>query len=389
MDFTPQDRAYMLRALDLAQSGWGWTSPNPLVGAVIVKNGRIIGEGFHKRCGENHAEVEALKACTEDPEGATVYVTLEPCSHVGRTPPCSEALIEAKVGRVVAACFDPNPLVAGRGFKQLAEAGVEVKTGLMETEALRLNEIFLTYITEKRPFVILKTAMTLDGRIATSSGDSQWISSPSSRSLVHKLRSRVAGVLTGVGTLEKDNPLLTARELAGTPHQPWRIIVDTHLRAKPEARIFRKTGSDPDTPGVLVACVPPYDENKARVLRGLGVDFLDLPTPAHQESVDLKALLAELYRRGLDSVMIEAGPTLSTAFLQQGLVDKLLIYIAPKLLGGRESRSFFEGENPATLQEALDIKHWEWTDSHPDLCVEAYLKKPVWQKEEYHVHGHY
>ena len=316
------DQGYMRRALELAARGLNTTTPNPRVGCVIVRDGQIVGEGWHVRAGEPHAEVHALRMAGELARGATAYVTLEPCSHYGRTPPCAEALIQAGVARVVAAMTDPNPLVAGRGLQMMEDAGIATASGVLADEALALNAGFVARMVRHRPWLRLKTGCSLDGRTALPDGQSKWITSPESRADVQHLRARSCTMLTGVGTVLADDPQLTVRDFA-VERQPLRVIVDSHLRTPPTAQIFK-------TPRVLIACVK-AELAKKQALEAVGAEVIELT--GADGRVDLVALLAELAARGCNEVTAEAGAELNGALLQAGLVDEWVLYQAPVIIG--------------------------------------------------------
>lgn len=320
----------MQRALDLAAKGLGRTSPNPAVGAVIVRGGRVIGEGFHRRAGLPHAEVEALRQLNGTARGATLYVNLEPCSHHGRTPPCTDALIAAGLQRVVVGMTDPNPLVRGRGLRRLRRAGIEVKTGVLRERCERLNEDFAVFIRTGRPLVTLKLAASLDGRIATASGDSQWISNAASRRLVHELRNRADAVLVGAETVRADDPRLTCRVRGG--RDPLRVILDGRLTISPQARVCTQRST---APTLIVTTEESGRGEKKTALERQGVEVLCLPGELGR--VRLGSLLEELGRRGIKQVLIEGGGQVAAAALGEGIVDKVLFFYAPTLLGG-ESR---------------------------------------------------
>ena len=321
-----QDEIYMARAMKLAQRGRFTTHPNPNVGCVIVNDGEIVGEGFHYRAGEPHAEVHALRMAGEKARGATAYVTLEPCSHHGRTPPCTEALLAAGIRRVVAAMADPNPLVAGRGLAQLQAAGVAVDVGLMADEAHELNIGFVSRMTRKRPWVRLKAAASLDGKTALQNGESQWITGPQARQDGHCWRARACAILSGIGTVRKDDPQLNVRGV-DTSRQPLKVIVDSRLELSPAARLLEVGNVLLVSAGQAVAEVA----ERAAALRERGAEILDLPDGKGR--VDLHALLHELAQRGLNEVHVEAGSRLNGALLAAGLVDEVLLYLAPCLLG--------------------------------------------------------
>lgn len=322
VSFSEDDLRHMQHALALAAQGLNTTTPNPRVGCVLVKDGKVVGEGWHERAGEPHAEVHALRAAGSQANGATAYVTLEPCSHHGRTPPCAEALVAAGVARVVVAMRDPNPLVAGRGLAMLERAGIAVANGLCEAEALELNKGFVSRMTRGRPWLRIKTGCSLDGRTALPDGQSKWITSPESRADVQTLRACSCAMLTGIGTVLADDPQLTVRDFA-VERQPLRVVLDSNLRTPIDAALLR-------TPGVLVVCV--VDSAECRVALELaGAEILCLPDHAGQ--VDLAALLHELGRRGCNEVTVEAGAELAGAFALAGLVDEWIIYQAPVIIG--------------------------------------------------------
>ena len=297
------DQEYMLRAIQLAKKGEGWTNPNPMVGAVIVKDGRIIGEGYHKKCGELHAERNAIASLTESAEGATIYVTLEPCCHYGKTPPCADKIIEKKIGRVVVGALDPNPLVAGRGIEKIRNAGIEVKTGVLAEESIKLNEIFMKYIVNKEPFVLYKSAMSLDGKIATSTGESQWISCEASRREVHELRHQYMAIMVGSQTVLDDDPMLNCRLIEGK--DPIRVVVDSALRIPMTARLV-KTARDIRT---IVACTPRADEKKIRDLQNAGAAaVMPLAAPiGSNKGLATKAMIQVLIDEIDLPIIVDAG----------------------------------------------------------------------------------
>ena len=329
MTFSAVDHGMMARALQLAERGLWTTSPNPRVGCVLVREGEIVAEGWHERAGEPHAEVHALRAAGELARGATAYVTLEPCSHHGRTPPCAEALIAAGVTRVVAAMRDPNPLVAGNGLAMLQAAGIETACGLLENEARELNIGFVARMTRGRPWLRLKAAASLDGKTALNNGISQWITGPEARRDGHRWRARACAILTGIGTVRDDDPQLSVREV-DTPRQPLRVVVDSKLEIPLTAKILR------GGPVLVAAAVD--DEKRANLLRATGAEVVVLPNP--HGKVELSGLLEELGRRGINEVHVEAGFKLNGSLLREGLVDELLLYLAPCLIGHDASGLF-------------------------------------------------
>lgn len=329
MSFSAVDHGMMARALQLAERGLWTTSPNPRVGCVLVRDGEIVGEGWHEKAGEPHAEVHALRAAGHQARGATAYVTLEPCSHHGRTPPCADALIAAGVSRVIAAMTDPNPLVAGRGLAQLRAAGIETLSGLLENEARDMNIGFVSRMTRGRPWLRLKAAASLDGKTALNNGVSQWITGRDARRDGHAWRARACAILTGIGTVRDDNPQLTVRDVA-TPRQPLRVVVDSQLETPLDARILQG--------GATLIAGAVADAARIEALRAAGAEVLILPDAAGK--VDLAALLAALARRGVNEVHAEAGFKLNGSLLREGLVDEVLLYLAPCLIGHAASGLF-------------------------------------------------
>jgi diaminohydroxyphosphoribosylaminopyrimidine deaminase/5-amino-6-(5-phosphoribosylamino)uracil reductase len=346
MTFSAADHAAMARALQLAARGLTTTSPNPRVGCVLVHDGRIVGEGWHARAGEPHAEIHALREAGAATRGATVYVTLEPCSHFGRTPPCADALIEAGVARVVTAMEDPNPLVAGRGMARLRAAGIVTQHGLLAAEAHELNIGFVSRMSRGRPWVRLKAAATLDGKTALNNGVSQWITGPAARADGHRWRARACAILTGIGTVREDDPQLTVRD-APCSRQPLRVLVDATLAVSAQARILQ---GEP----ILVATAS-TDPAKAAALHERGHEVLVLPNAAGK--VDLPRLMSELGARGLNEVHVEAGFKLNGSLMLEGCVDELLLYLAP-MLAGDAAQGLFNLPELASLQSAtcLDIR---------------------------------
>lgn len=363
----------MERALELARKGIGLASPNPTVGCVVVRDEQIVGEGFHQYESRDHAEIVALKSAGEKARGATLYVTLEPCNHTGRTGPCTEAIISAGVQRVVAATQDPNPINSGRGFERLRAAGIEVFTGVCEDEARRLYEAFAWWIRTKQPFVTLKSAMTLDGQLAlahprvkaaTKSGKrraSEWITSDESRAEVHRMRHASDALLTGIGTILADDPLLTDRSGLPRRRRLLRVVVDSKLRLPPKSRIVETAEND-----VLVFTAASLKSAKTRKLQSTGVEIVRAKTKSGR--IDLKAVLAELGRREITSVLLEAGPGLNGAALQAGVVDKLFLFYAPKIAG--------TSGVPLALCRNLALpalRHVRTQEFGPDIAVEGYL----------------
>lgn len=360
-NFSKEDEHFMKLALSLAKKGIGYTNPNPMVGAILVKDGKVIGSGYHERCGEGHAEVNAFKNATEDVTGATLYVTLEPCSHYGKTPPCAKLIVEKKVLRVVVAMTDPNELVSGRGIDLIRAAGIKVEVGLLEEEATKLNEVFLKYIVKKEPFVVLKVAMSLDGKIATKTGQSQWISCEESRRQVHELRNAYMGILVGVGTVISDNPSLTCRIEGGK--NPVRIVCDSHLRIPLDCNLL----NDKKAQTIIATTVMPSEElcKKAKVL---------VFSPDENGQVPIRSLMKKLGELGIDSVLVEGGSTIAYSFLKAGCVDKVLSYIAPKLIGGVDAKTPIGGEGIQELDKAWKLEDCNVTKVGCDFLISGYLR---------------
>lgn len=357
--YSSADHQYMAQALRLAERGLYTTTPNPRVGCVIVKGGKIIGEGWHERAGGPHAEVHALRQAGVAAKGADVYVTLEPCSHHGRTPPCAQALVDAGVKRVVAAMGDPNPRVDGGGLALLQAHGIASACGLMETQARQLNPGFVARMTHGRPWLTLKVAASLDGRTALASGVSQWITGPAARGDVQRWRARSCAILTGIGTVLADDPQMTVRELA-IGRQPLRVVVDSRLRIPPDSKILEGGNT-------LIACLA-GQEQKAGQLRALGATVLELPPREGQ--VCLASLLQALAERDINEVLVEAGTTLNGALLRQGLVDELLLYYAPTVLGN-DARAMFALPALTDMSQRIDLEILSLDQIGRDIRVRA------------------
>lgn len=365
-----EDQKYMQRAIELAAKGGGWTNPNPNVGAVIVKDGRIIGEGYHERCGQLHAERNAFAHLTEDASGATIYVTLEPCCHYGKTPPCTEAIIEHNIARVVIGSRDPNPLVAGKGAKLLREKGIVVEEDFMREECDKLNAIFFHHITTGKPYVAMKYAMTLDGKIATRTGASKWITGDKAREHVHTKRSRYAAILAGIGTVLADDPMLNAR--IDNAHQPVRVIVDTSLRIPMDSNIVKSAGEYK----TIVACKSLEQSNKQiekmNQLEELGITVVELPlVDGH---VSLKSLMEYLASQGLDSVYIEGGGQIHESALKEGIVNHVYAYVAPKIFGGSEAKTPVEGVGVSVPDECAKLILTDTSVLGEDILLEYEVK---------------
>lgn len=372
------DEKYMMMALELAANGAGHTSPNPLVGAVIVRNGEVIGAGWHEYCGGLHAERNAIKDCLErgnDPKGATIYVTLEPCCHYGKTPPCTEAIIERGFSRVVYGAFDPNPKVAGKGLEILKKAGIEVDGPVLNRECLEINDIFFHYITTGLPFVIMKYAMTADGKIAAYTGDSRWVTGEAARKHTHKTRKRVAAIMVGIGTVLADDPMLNCRleepdlKRDGTPFDrsvdPVRVVCDSKLRIPLDCRIV-KTSGDIRT---IVACADGADPEKKAALEKAGVEVIDVMADRDGRA-SLPLIIERLGALGLDSVLLEGGAELNFSALEDGIPDKLQVYIAPKLIGGAGAKSPIGGKGIAKMADCVDLGRPKITKLGDDLLLE-------------------
>ncbi|CCW34621.1 diaminohydroxyphosphoribosylaminopyrimidine deaminase [Chthonomonas calidirosea] len=361
-----ESERWMRRALRLATKGF--TAPNPMVGCVLVRNGEIVGEGYHFVAGMPHAEVNALQQAGERARGATAYVTLEPCCHYGRTPPCTKALIAAGVRHVVVATLDPDPRVRGRGVAELREAGLSVEVGVLEPAARALNRAFFHFHETGLPLITLKVAMTLDGKVATFTGDTRWITGQKARNYVHRLRSQSGAVLAGIGTVLADDPRLDAR-LPGrpSPRQPLRVIVDSHLRTPPCCAAIRLAQQNPQTYPLLIATTAPQPPKE---LAGSGVEVVTLPSDSAGR-VDLHALTRLLATRQIISVLVEGGPTLHEAFLKAGLANRVLFFIAPKLVGGKSAPTAIEGDGVATLAEAWQLSPFTVRRLAPDIVLEA------------------
>lgn len=364
-----EHESWMGRALELAERGRGRTSPNPMVGALLVKEGRIVGEGFHERAGEPHAEVNALSATGPEASGATLYVTLEPCVHHGRTPPCVEAIIEAGVGSVVVGMRDVNPAVAGRGVGRLIEAGVQAEEGVLEEECRRLNEAYLIWMVERRPFVLLKAAASLDGKIATYRGESRWLSSEASRRRVHELRNEVDAVMVGAETVVSDDPELTVRLVEGDVRHPLRVVVDSALRIPPTSRVLTER---PEAQ-TLVATTAKAPLERLEAVKGLGCEVLVLPE--RNGRVDLAALMEKLAEREVVSLLLEGGGELNAAMLEAGLVDKVLVVLTPKLIGGREAPTVLDGLGAGSLADAWGLTDLRVEEVEGDLHIQASVER--------------
>jgi diaminohydroxyphosphoribosylaminopyrimidine deaminase/5-amino-6-(5-phosphoribosylamino)uracil reductase len=365
------DNKFMQMALAQASRGLGKVNPNPLVGAVVVRGNNIIGSGYHELFGGPHAEINAIRNANSSIEGATMYVTLEPCSHYGKTPPCADALIEAKIARVVIAMKDPNPWVSGRGIDRLKDNGVEVVVGVLGKEAQELNRIFIRYIQTKLPFVVMKSAMSLDGKIATATGHSQWISCTESRQYVHALRNELMGIMVGVNTVITDDPELTTRMDGVKGRNPIRIVVDSKGRIPLSAKMLKDGSLNP----VIIATTSGFPEEKRLSLEQSGHKVLTLPE--RYGHVDLQKLMHELGELGIDSILLEGGGTLNESALKNGIVDEIQFIIAPLLLGGRDAISPVEGAGFNTVDEGIRLDQMTTHQMGKDILMTARVIKTI------------
>ena len=360
------DIGYMQQALELAKKGIGHVNPNPLVGSVIVKDGKIIGEGYHQKYGGPHAEVNAFASLEESPVGATMYVTLEPCSHYGKTPPCVDAVIKSGVTRVVVASLDPNPLVAGRSITKMQAAGIDVEIGVLKEECDELNAVFFHYITKKKPYVVMKYAMTSDGKIATHTGSSRWITGESARTKVHEDRHLYSGIMVGVGTVIADDPMLDCRIKGG--RNPIRIICDTTLRTPHNSRIIETAESIRTI--LITACT---DEIKHQLYISVGCRIMTVPLK--DAKLDLQVAMRILAEEGIDSILLEGGATLNASALDAGIVNKVQTYIAPKLFGGASAPTPIAGRGVNHPDQAYILKNRKITILGEDILIESEVAK--------------
>lgn len=363
-----QDADYMKRAIELAEKARGWTNPNPMVGAVIVKGGQVIGEGYHERYGQLHAERNALAACTQPPEGAVVYVTLEPCCHYGKTPPCTEALIAAKVSRVVIGSRDPNPSVSGKGAAMLRNAGIEVTEDFLRSECDKINPVFFHYITTRRPYTVLKYAMTADGKIAAYTGKSQWITGEEARTHVHRLRHCYSGIMVGIGTVLADDPMLNCRLEHGK--SPVRIVCDSKLRIPEDSRLCRTAKEIP----LMIACAGAGPEKKKR-LEELGAEVIEVP--GRDGRVDIKRLMEILGGKAIDSVLVEGGASLNYSVMEAGAVKKCYVYIGSKIFGGEAAKSPVGGGGCESPEHAMLLGRPKVHPLGDDILLEYEVREGV------------
>ncbi len=361
------DNHYMQIALELAARGKGYTSPNPMVGAVVVKDGKIVGKGWHEKVGGPHAEVNAIDDAGDQAAGSTIYVTLEPCNHQGRTPPCTEKILSAGIQHVVMAMKDPNPDVSGGGADFLIQNGISVESGVCEAEARRLNESFIKYIRTKQPFVLLKCAATLDGRIATRTGDSKWVTGESSRKYVHELRHEMDAIMVGVNTVKTDNPSLTTRREDKKGVDPIRIVLDTQLSIPENSKLLQiPSGSD-----TLIITGNSKSSPKRTAIENMGVKIID--TALKDGRIDLNALMNQLGKTGITSLLIEGGAQVVASALQSGIVDKINFFYAPKILGGDDGVPMCSGPGPELMAQSIPVKDIHVRQFDNDIMIEGYL----------------
>jgi len=364
---TDNDKYFMKMALDLAAKGQGFTAPNPMVGAVLVKDGKVVGKGYHEAVGTAHAEVNAIDDAGDQAKGATLYVTLEPCNHTGRTPPCTEKILSAGISRVMVAMNDPNPDVRGGGNDYLQSQGIPVTSGACEAEARQLNEVFIKYVRTRRPFVILKCAMTLDGRIATKTGDAKWVSGDASREYVHQMRHAADGIMVGIGTVRSDDPSLTTR-LEGTEgRDPTRVILDTHLSIPGDAKVL----SLDSHAGTLVVTGPSVSDEKASAIENQGARVIRTGLKAGR--IDLDALMNQLGEMGITSLLVEGGGTVAASALAAGIVDKISFFYAPKILGGDDGVSVCRGTGPELMKDCVSVENIRVRRFQEDVLIEGYV----------------
>lgn len=364
------DSEYMRMALDHAKKGCGFTAPNPMVGAVIVKDGRVIGQGWHEKYGQPHAEPNALADCKESPKGAVMYVTLEPCCHYGKQPPCVNAIIKAGIQRVVIGSSDPNPLVSGKGVQMLREHGIQVTEHVLQDACDQLNEVFFHFIKTKRPFVVMKYAMTMDGKIATYTGDSKWITAEAARNHVQQQRRRYTAIMAGIGTVLADDPLLTCRIPGGK--NPVRIICDTALRIPMNSQIVKTAGQ---VPTVIAAGKNHAGDERQNALEQAGCRVLRIEEA--NGHVDLRQLMEVLGEEQIDSILLEGGGSLHWSALESGIVQKVLTYIGPKLFGGMSAKTPVEGAGIAAVAEAFVLKNSKIVPLGEDFLIESEVAKDV------------
>jgi len=364
-----KDYQYMHRAWELAQKGVGKVNPNPLVGAVIVKDDKVIGEGYHEFFGGPHAEINAFRSAKELVEGATMYVTLEPCAHFGKTPPCAEAIVKNKIARVVIGMLDPNPLVAGKGVKIMEENGIVIDYAYLCEELNYQNRVFLKFIQQKMPYVVMKTAMTLDGKIASRTGDSRWVSNEKSRVRVHELRNELAGIMVGVNTVIADDPMLTTRFSNGEGRNPVRIVLDSTARIPLHVKILNTT----NLAKTIVVVTKKASSDKTEAIEALGNTILTVDSL--EDRVDLVKLMKSLGQMGIDGILLEGGATLNFAALEAGIVDEVMAFIAPKIIGGFEAKTPVGGLGIEKMKDAIELENIKIDQFGEDLMLIGRIKK--------------
>ena len=361
------EEKFMKMAIELAKKGKGKVNPNPLVGAVIVKNGEIIGQGYHSKYGGNHAEIEAINNATDDVKGATIYVTLEPCFHYGKTPPCVDKLISLGISKVVIGHLDPNPLVSGKSIEKLKSLGIEVKVGVLEEECLKLNEVFIKYIKTKLPYVVLKSGVSLDGKIATKTGESKWITGATSRAKVNELRSELRGIMVGVNTVIIDDPTLNCNIDGG--RNPIRIILDSNLRIPLDSKIL-KTAYKYET---IIATTKNIDLNKKALVEELKAKVITIDSINNK--VDLNKLMIKLGEMKIDSILLEGGGEVNYSALEAGIIDKLMLFMAPVIIGGKESKTFVEGKGIDLLTNSFKTSNLKIEYLGEDILITSYIRR--------------
>jgi diaminohydroxyphosphoribosylaminopyrimidine deaminase / 5-amino-6-(5-phosphoribosylamino)uracil reductase len=366
----------MQKAIDLSLNGIGMVNPNPLVGAILVKNDKIIGKGYHAEYGKSHAEVNAIENADEDCSGATMFVTLEPCSHFGKTPPCALKIIEKKISKVVIGMLDPNPLVSGDGIKLLRNAGIEVSTGVLSDSIEKINEVFIHYITKKTPYVVMKTASTLDGKIATSKGHSRWISSLESRKYVHRLRMQYNGIMVGINTILIDDPELNIRHFKDVMRHPHKIIVDPIAQIPINAKVF----NDNNGSKTIIAVTSQAPITNTDKLKSLGAIIITCPET--EQGVDLIYLMKKLSELSIDSILLEGGGTLNYSALKSGIVSKVISFIAPKIVGGINAPTSVSGEGITNMDNAIKLENITTKLIADDIVIEGYIPSHSYEINE-------
>jgi diaminohydroxyphosphoribosylaminopyrimidine deaminase/5-amino-6-(5-phosphoribosylamino)uracil reductase len=363
-----KEDCYMGEALKLAKKGAGRVSPNPMVGAVVVKNGKIIGKGYHRFFGGAHAEINAIESAGNAVKGADLYVTLEPCSHFGKTPPCVEALINSGIRKVFIGMVDPNPFVSGKGIRKLKKAGITVKTGILDMKCRRLNESFVKHITKKEPFVILKSAISLDGKIASHTGDSKWITCEESRRFVHRMRFESDAVMVGVGTVIADDPRLNVRLFRKIKKEPFRVIVDSSLKIPLGSNVLK-----PDFAEKTIVAVSKEKSvsKKSGVIKNMGAQVI--PVPVKNKRIDLKVLIRILAKKGIASILLEGGSEVNAAALEAKIVDRVMLFYSPKLVGGKKAFGMIGGQGKSLISEAIKVDDLNIRRMGTDFIVEGYV----------------